>query len=207
MLPFGVSSNNDASNTYILNAIIQYILATKRFHVTLTNSWVVWNIHIFENICLRNIEWYLNDNWRLYLSFIITVLFSLVFFLLSFFLHQMLLSWPCHYQTCHFVNIFHLTPASICSKLVLLTGAFLLTLWASLNKLFLVENPGTKCLTCLVILGFTFKKCICTYIYKIINFVVKRRALLSIQQMRYMNNGNDNYVYSKIDNTKKKAEI
>ena len=30
-LLFGVSSNNDASNTCVLNAIIQYTLATKRF--------------------------------------------------------------------------------------------------------------------------------------------------------------------------------
>ena len=36
LLLFGVSSNNDASNTYILNATIQCILATKRFDVPLT---------------------------------------------------------------------------------------------------------------------------------------------------------------------------
>ena len=41
LLLFGVSSNNDASNTCILNATIQYILATKRFDVLLTNSCVV----------------------------------------------------------------------------------------------------------------------------------------------------------------------
>ena len=38
LLLFGVSSNNDASNTCILNATIQYILATKRFDVPLTYS-------------------------------------------------------------------------------------------------------------------------------------------------------------------------
>ena len=38
LLLFGVSSNNDASNTYILNATIQCILATKRFDVPLTYS-------------------------------------------------------------------------------------------------------------------------------------------------------------------------
>ena len=38
LLLFGVSSNNGASNTCILNATIQYILATKRFDVPLTNS-------------------------------------------------------------------------------------------------------------------------------------------------------------------------
>ena len=51
LLLFGVSSNNDASNTCILNATIQYILATKRFDVLLTNSCVVWKIHIFPYIC------------------------------------------------------------------------------------------------------------------------------------------------------------
>ena len=34
-LLFGVSSNNDASNTYILNATIKYILVPKRFDVLL----------------------------------------------------------------------------------------------------------------------------------------------------------------------------
>ena len=38
LLLFGVSSNNDASNICILNATIQFILATKRFDVPLTNS-------------------------------------------------------------------------------------------------------------------------------------------------------------------------
>ena len=38
LLLFGVSSNNDASNTCILNATIQYIMATKRFDVPLTYS-------------------------------------------------------------------------------------------------------------------------------------------------------------------------
>ena len=38
LLLFGVSSNNDASNTCILNATIQNILATKRFDVPLTYS-------------------------------------------------------------------------------------------------------------------------------------------------------------------------
>ena len=41
LLLFGVSSNNDKSNTCILNANIQHILATKRFDVPFTDSWVV----------------------------------------------------------------------------------------------------------------------------------------------------------------------
>ena len=38
LLLFGVTSNNDAPNTCILNATIQYILATKRFDVPGTKS-------------------------------------------------------------------------------------------------------------------------------------------------------------------------
>ena len=38
LLLFGVSSNNDASNTCSLNATIQFILATKRFDVPLSYS-------------------------------------------------------------------------------------------------------------------------------------------------------------------------
>ena len=38
LLLFGVSSNNDASNTSILNTTIQYTLATKRVHIPLINS-------------------------------------------------------------------------------------------------------------------------------------------------------------------------
>ena len=41
LLLFGVSSNNDASNTCILNANIIYILATKRFDTPRINSKVV----------------------------------------------------------------------------------------------------------------------------------------------------------------------
>ena len=51
LLLFGFSSNNDASNTCALNATIEYILVTKMFDVPLTNSWVIWNIHIFQYIC------------------------------------------------------------------------------------------------------------------------------------------------------------
>ena len=38
LLLFGVSANNDALNTCVLNAAIQYISATKRFDVPLTCS-------------------------------------------------------------------------------------------------------------------------------------------------------------------------
>ena len=38
LLLFDVSSNNDKSNTCILNATIQYILAIKKFDVPLTYS-------------------------------------------------------------------------------------------------------------------------------------------------------------------------
>ena len=48
-----VSLNNDASDTCILNATIQYMLITKRFDDFYTNPWVAWMIHIFEYICWR----------------------------------------------------------------------------------------------------------------------------------------------------------
>ena len=51
LLLFGVSSNNHASNTCTLNAIIQYIVPTKRFDVSVTKYWVDWKIHIFQYIC------------------------------------------------------------------------------------------------------------------------------------------------------------
>ena len=38
LLLLGVSSSNDTSNTCILNATIQYLLAIKRFDIPLTNS-------------------------------------------------------------------------------------------------------------------------------------------------------------------------
>ena len=41
LLLLGVSSNNHASNTCILNATIQYMLCNKRFDASLTNSRVV----------------------------------------------------------------------------------------------------------------------------------------------------------------------
>ena len=37
LLLYGVPSNSDTSNTCILNATIQHILATKRFESSLTN--------------------------------------------------------------------------------------------------------------------------------------------------------------------------
>ena len=41
LLPFGVSSNNDVSDTCVLNGTIQFVLATKRFDVPLTYSGVI----------------------------------------------------------------------------------------------------------------------------------------------------------------------
>ena len=41
LLLFRISLNDNASNTCILNATIQYILATKRFDVPLTYSWTI----------------------------------------------------------------------------------------------------------------------------------------------------------------------
>ena len=90
--------------------------------------------------------------------------FSLVFFYLVLlfikWLHNDLLNFSfCKYISSH--------PASICSKLVLLPGALLFTLSISLTKVLLVEISGTKHLTYLVTVDFTFKRCICAcYIKK-----------------------------------------
>ena len=46
LLLFGVSSNNDASNTRILNATIQYIFTTKRFDVPLIIPFFNTYVHI-----------------------------------------------------------------------------------------------------------------------------------------------------------------
>ena len=79
LLLFGVSSNNDASNTCILNATMQYILATKRIHAPLTYSWVIWIIHIYQYMRkhYRVQQWvtlYLMIFGCLYLSIIIVIL-------------------------------------------------------------------------------------------------------------------------------------
>ena len=57
-------------------------------------------------------------------------------------------------------------PTSICSKLMLSPGALLFTLSIYLIRLLLVEIPGTKHLTYLLILDFTFKTCICGWYLK-----------------------------------------
>ena len=80
LLLFGVSSNNDISNTCILNATIQYILATKIIDVPLSNFWVVlkdshfW-IHTLTRPSPTMVHTRFNDN-RLFVSLL---LFSLLF--------------------------------------------------------------------------------------------------------------------------------
>ena len=58
---------------------------------------------------------------------------------LSFYYYCLLNFWFCKHISSH--------TTSICSKLVVLPGAFLFTLSVSLNKFLLVEIPGTKQLT------------------------------------------------------------
>ena len=49
--------SNNASNTLNLHATIQYILATKRFDVRLTNTCIVWKIRIFSKNSSHKIYW------------------------------------------------------------------------------------------------------------------------------------------------------
>ena len=71
-------------------------------------------------------------------------------------------------------------PTSICSKLGFVLGALLLTLSISLNKFLLVKMAGTKHLTYLVIVDFTFKTCICT-LYTNITYFWSYSQVLALQ--------------------------
>ena len=71
-------------------------------------------------------------------------------------------------------------PTSICSKLGFVLGTLLLTLSISLNKSLLVEIPGTKHLTYLVIVDFTFKTCACT-LYTYITYFWSYSQVLALQ--------------------------
>ena len=67
--------------------------------------------------------------------------FSLVFFFLVLFFIRWLYNDLLNFSFCKYISSH---PTSICSKLVLLPGAFLFTLLISLNKFLQVEIPGTK---------------------------------------------------------------
>ena len=102
-----------------------------------------------------------NDNW-LFVSFFYWChyYFSLAFFYLVSFFIKWLSNDLLNFSFCKYISS-HTT--SIFSKLVLLPEALLFTLSVSLNKFFLVEIPGTKQLTYLVIVAFTFKTGICVW--------------------------------------------
>ena len=106
-----------------------------------------------------------NDGW-VFVSFFYYCHyhFSLVFFYLVLLFIKWLYNDLLNFSFCKYISSH---PTSICSKLVLLSGALLFTLSISLIKFLLVEIPGTKYLTYLVIVDFTFKTCICAcYIKK-----------------------------------------
>ena len=165
LLLFGISSNNDALNTCILNATIQYILATERFDVPLTYSWFIWiviwviifNKHNFLRVSSHNSHFAIlmltlpfpttvhtrfNDNW-LFVSFFYYwyYYFSLVFFYLVLFFIKWLYNDLLNFSFCKYISS---QPTSICSKLVLLLGAILFSLSISLNKFLLVDISDTK---------------------------------------------------------------
>ena len=125
-----VSLNNDASDTCILNATIQYMLITKRFDDFYTNPWVAWMIHIFEYICWRyRLQQYITQD-------LITGCLYLFYYCCYYLYNELLNFLFCKCNSSH--------PACICSKLVLMPGALLFTLSISLNKFLLVEIPSTK---------------------------------------------------------------
>ena len=123
-----------------------------------------FSIHILKLPSPAIVHTRFNDNW-LFVSFFYYChyYFSLVFFYLVLLFIKWLYNDLLNFSFCKYISSH---PTSICSKLVLLPRALLFALSISLNKFLLVEIPGTKYLTYLVIVDFTFKTCICAwYIY------------------------------------------
>ena len=79
LLLFGVSSNNDASDTCVLNTTIQYILATKRCDVFLTYSWGI-RIILQQQFTLDSMI-----IGCLYLSFVIVIIILVQSIFIQFF--------------------------------------------------------------------------------------------------------------------------
>ena len=133
-----------------------------------------WNIFNFTNFFKLLLKYLVhtrfNDNW-LFVSFFYycNYYFSLTFFNLILLFIKLLYNDLLNFSFCKCISSH---PTSICSKLALLPGVLLFTLSISLNKFLLVEIPGTKHLTYLVIVDFTFKTCICAcYIKKIAKII------------------------------------
>ena len=110
---------------------------------------------------------------RLFVSFLLLLFQSSFFYLVLFFIKR-LYNEVLNFSFCKYIS-FH--PTSICSKPELLKGAILFTFSISLNKFLLVEIPGTKHLTqlviediytCVYVLDIYIYICIihvCVYIY------------------------------------------
>ena len=122
-----------------------------------------------------------SDKW-LFVSFFYNChyCFSLVFFYLVLLFIQWLYNEILNFSFCKYISSH---PTSISSKLVLLPGALLFTLSISLNKFLLVEIPGMKHLTYLVIVDFTFETCTCACYEK--NFRVKGLWKAYVGQMQF----------------------
>ena len=97
-----------------------------------------------------------NDNW-MFVSFFYYChyYFILVFFQLVLYSTKCLYNNLTKFLFCKYISSH---PTSICLKLVLLPGTLLLTLSISWNKFLLVEIPGTKHLTFLVVVDFLLKR-------------------------------------------------
>ena len=144
------------------------------YHPTHIGYWKIWrpfylllshlnnshfSIHMLTLPSPAIVHTRFNDNW-LFISFFYYChyYFSLFFFYLVLLFIKWLYKDLLNFSFCKYISSH---PTSIFSKLVLLTWALLFTLSVSLNKFLLVEIPGTKHLTYLVIVDSTFKTCLC----------------------------------------------
>ena len=119
-----------------------------------------------------------NDNRLLflflcvYLFYYCRYYFSLVLCYLVLLFIKWLYNERLNFSFCKYISSH---PTSIYSKVEFLPGALMFTLSISLNKFLIVEVPGTKHLTYLVIVDFTFKTFLCAlYIYIYIKILVHK---------------------------------
>ena len=111
LLLFGVSSNNDASDTCVLNTTIQYILATKRCDVFLTYSWGI-RIILQQQFTLDSMI-----IGCLYLSFVIVIIILVQSIFIQFFSSSSdCINDLLNFSFCKYISF---DPTSICSKLAL----------------------------------------------------------------------------------------
>ena len=133
-----------------------WMLPSNAYSLLKALTYLLLNFESFEIFTIVHTRF--NDNWILVSFFYYChYYFSLVYFYLVLFFIKWLYNDLLNFSFCKYISSH---PTSICSKVVLLPGALLFRLSISLNKFLLVEIPGKKHLTYLVIVDFTFKTCI-----------------------------------------------